>query len=114
MLNNKRRFVRYNINFIISSNEIKGKGVNFSQNGFGFLTDDELIPAESVPFEAEINGEVFGNKKYFINGIGRLLFSTYSENEDNYYNGFQIIEVASKSNKIFKKMFKIINKLENK
>jgi hypothetical protein len=99
---------------MISSNEINGKGINISQNGFGFLTNDELIPAEKVPFVAEINGGVFKKKKYFVKGIGRLLFSTYSENEANYYNGFQIIEVASESNKIFKKIFKIFKKLKNK
>ena len=104
----KRKFVRYNINFVISSNEIKGKGVNISQNGFGFITEDELIPADSVPFEAEINGGVFGNKKYFIKGLGRVLFSNFSKNDNSYYNGFQFIRLNPEFDEIFKKILKKI------
>ena len=114
MFNNKRKFVRYNINFIISSNQIMGKGINISRNGFGFITDDEIIPADYVPFEAKINGGVFGNKKYFIKGIGRVLFSTYSKNDNNYYNGFQFIRLDPEFNEIFNKILKIIKELKNK
>ena len=67
-----------------------------------------------MPFEAEINGGIFGNKKYFIKGMGRVLFSTYSENEKKYYNGFQFIKIDPKFNKIFKKILKIIKELKNK
>lgn len=113
MFDYKRKFVRYNINFVISSNEIRGRGTNISQNGFGFMTDDELIPADSVPFEAILNGGVFGDKKYFIKGMGRVLFSTYSENERSYYNGFQFIKIDPEFAKIFKKILKIIKELKN-
>ena len=110
----KRKFVRYNINFVISSNEITGKGINISQNGFGFVTDDELIPADNVPFEAVINGGIFGNKKYLIRGVGNVLYSTYSKDDNYYYNGFQFIKLDPEFSDIFEKILKIIKELKNK
>lgn len=101
MLNNKRKFVRYNINFSIYSNQINGKGVNISQDGFGFITEDELIPAENVPFHANLNGFVFNKKKYLIEGRGRLLFSIFFKSYNSYYNGFQFIKLDNNSKKTF-------------
>jgi hypothetical protein len=114
MTNYKRKFIRYNINFLISSNEIEGKGVNISKKGFGFITNDELIPADSVPFEAKINGGIFGNKKYLIKGVGNVLFSIYRKDDDNYYNGFQFINLDPEFIDIFDKILKVIKELKNK
>ena len=114
MLNNKRRFLRYNINFSISSNQIDGKGINISQDGFGFITDDELIPAENVPFQAKLNGFIFNKKKYLIEGRGRLLFSIFFKSYNSYYNGFQFIKLNNDSKIIFNQLIEKIKDSINK
>ena len=53
-------------------------------------------------------------RKYYIKGLGSVLFSTYSKEDNNYYNGFQFIRLDSEFDEIFKKILKIIKELKNK
>jgi hypothetical protein len=99
----RRRFLRFNINFIIYSNDIKGEGLNISKKGLGVLTDEEIIPAEEIPFEISLEKSSIIKKNYKIKGMARLLFSIPSKTFKNkYYNGFEFIELSDDNkNKLF-------------
>jgi len=111
---NNRRFTRFNVKFFIFSNEIKGEGVNISKGGIGFFTTDELIPADSIPFKAEISSGVFGDNVYTIIGIGNLIFSkpSYETGVLSYYNGFEIIKLKENSKEILNDIIKILEDYE--
>ncbi len=89
----RRRFSRFEVRFKIFSNDIEGDGLNISKKGLGVLTDEEIIPAEEIPFEIIVKKEGNLKKDYKISGIARLLFSIKSKTYNGrYYNGFEFIE----------------------
>ncbi len=93
-----RRVKRFSVKFKIRSNEVEGEGINISENGFGFLTEEEIIPADNVPFIIRIFVNKNINKEFEITGKARLLFSTLTKNHTNlYYNGFEFIELDDNS-----------------
>ncbi|MCK4798409.1 MAG: aminotransferase class I/II-fold pyridoxal phosphate-dependent enzyme [Spirochaetes bacterium] len=107
MIDIKRRVPRFDINFTISSNNIKGKGINISQTGLGFLTDQELIPAEDIPFKTEIKGYIFSDKTYPVKGKARLLYSILTKtHRELFYNGFEFIKLDNKSKE---KLYELLN-----
>jgi hypothetical protein len=116
MNNDFRKFIRFNIKFFISSNEITGKGVNISKGGFGFFTDDELVPADNIPFKAEISGEIFGDKVFAISGTGNLLFSqpSYESGNLSYYNGFEILKLKENTKENFNDLLKNLENYGNR
>jgi|GEM_PF-4597947 len=110
----RRKFFRFNANFNISSNEICGEGLNISKNGFGVLTDYELIPAENVPFKIEIKKSDIISNNYIIKGWARLLFSKESkENFNKYYNGFEFIKLEGDSENSLNNILNEITKLQS-
>lgn len=116
MQNNNRKFIRFNIKFLISSNEVTGNGVNISKGGIGFFTEDEIIPADNIPFKAEISGEFSGNKVFTISGTGNLLFSkpSYESGILSYYNGFEILKLKDNTKEIYNDLFNALNEYDNR
>jgi glycine C-acetyltransferase len=98
-----RKVPRFNITFTFSSNNLEGKGINIGQKGIAFLTGEEIVPAENIPFETEIKGFVFSEKTYLIKGRARILYSAKSKNNSAYYhNGMEFIKLDDASqNKLF-------------
>jgi hypothetical protein len=91
----RRKFSRFDVNFVIFSNDIRGEGVNISKTGLGVLTDEEIIPAEGIPFEIIVKKNEYCKKDYRIKGVARLLFSIPSKtHKDKFYNGLEFIEFA--------------------
>jgi glycine C-acetyltransferase len=98
MIDIKRKVPRFRVQFKILSNHLEGQGINISQKGIGFLTEEEIVPADKIPFETEIKGYIFSNKTYTIRGWGKLLFSKQTtEYGDLFYNGFQFNELDQSS-----------------
>jgi len=115
MIDVKRRLPRFDVKFEFQTNEIEGKGVNISQKGFGFFTEEELIPAEDIPFSTEVKGYIFSNKVYTIKGNGRLLFSrSTKDHRELYYNGFEIINLDKGSQDNLIGLIRDINDLAKK
>ena len=111
MKDDKRKFKRFDINFKISSNEVEGKGINISKDGFGFLSDDEIIPADDIPFTAEVTLSGKNKRKFILKGIGRLLFSIKDLNYNNfYYNGIEFIHLDNESLHSIIDILKLIEK----
>lgn len=107
MKNERRKSNRYKIKFSIFSNEIIGVATNLSRDGVGFYTNDEFVPAEDIPFKAEINIDKIDNENYIIKGKGRLLYSIKNqEGLYSYYNGFQFTELEKESEKIISDILK--------
>ena len=95
-----RKVKRFSVKFKIRSNELDGEGLNISQNGFGFLTNEEIIPADKVPFKikVDVNKNININRDFIITGKARLIFSALTKNHLNlYYNGFEYIELEESS-----------------
>jgi len=108
-----RKVPRFNINFKLSSNNLEGKGINISQKGLAFLTTDEIIPADDIPFDLEIKGYIFSDKIYTIKGMGRLLYSTKSRSDSAYYhNGFEFISLEAGSRDSIFELFEDIRNYE--
>jgi glycine C-acetyltransferase len=98
MIDIKRKVPRFKVQFKILSNHLEGQGINISQKGLGFLTEEEIVPADHIPFHTEIKGYIFSNKIYTINGWGRLLYSKQTtEYGDLFYNGFEFNELDAQS-----------------
>jgi 8-amino-7-oxononanoate synthase len=98
MIDIKRRTPRFNVKFTLHSNDMQGTGVNLSQNGLGFLTNEEIIPAEAIPFDAEIKGFIFSTATYRIKGTARILYSRPTRyGEGLYYNGLEFIDLDPES-----------------
>lgn len=109
----KRKVPRFIINFKISSNNLEGKGINISNKGIAFLTTEEIIPADNIPFNLEIRGFVFSDKIYEIKGTGRLLYSSKSKkNFAYYYNGFEFITLEKESEDAIFELFEDIRQYE--
>lgn len=123
MLDIKRKVPRFDIHFSILSNKIEGMGINISQKGLGFLTEDELVPSENIPFTTEIKGYIFSTKSYLLKGRARLLYSKKTKKQRGlFYNGFEFMKLDDCSNDnlldlledIRKFQKKLDNKLENR
>lgn len=112
MIDEKRTGTRFVLKFHILSNEIEGDGINISHGGFGFLTDEEIVPADDIPFKAELEYDKYKNQKFLLQGKGRLLFSTLtqSNNKECYYNGFEFIELTEESKKTISKLLEAMKK----
>ncbi len=108
MTSDKRKFSRFYVKFSFFTNEIDGEGINVSNGGFGFLTTEELVPAEDIPFKAEISCGESDKKKYLLEGRGRLLFSAQSfrNNREYYYNGLEFIKLTKESKKSISDLLK--------
>jgi glycine C-acetyltransferase len=93
-----RKVPRFNITFTLSSNNLEGKGLNIGQKGIAFLTVEEIIPADDIPFETEIKGYIFSEKTYSIRGRARILYSAKSKDDSAYYqNGMEFLELDENS-----------------
>ena len=98
MIDIKRKLPRFDISFQLSTNLIQGKGINISQTGLAFLTMEELIPADGIPFETTIKGFIFSEANYNIKGDGRLLYSKKSAKHPAYFhNGFEFVNLETDS-----------------
>ena len=98
MIDIKRKVPRFKVQFKILSNNLEGQGINISQKGLGFLTEEEIVPADKIPFQTEIKGYIFSSKVYAIKGWGKLLYSKQTpEYGDLFYNGFQFCELEPAS-----------------
>lgn len=112
MLHTERELPRFSVAFSIASNDLVGKGVNLSQSGLGFLTEDEIIPSEGIPFSAEIRGAIFSTRTYQIKGTANLLYSIQSPaHGDLHYNGFEFTELLGESGSILQDLIQDLSRL---
>lgn len=104
----KRREVpRFRVNFKLKSNLIKGKGLDISSKGIGFLTKEEIIPADNIPFKIMIKKPFF--KNYKIVGIGDLIYSNKISDGNNYRTAIKFKKLNDKSYSVLEKVLKKIN-----
>ncbi|HBD93800.1 MAG: hypothetical protein A2015_00845 [Spirochaetes bacterium GWF1_31_7] len=94
MLDVQRKAPRFNCEFEILSNNIKGIGLNLSLKGFGFLTTTEIIAADEIPFVITI--VINGISSYTLEGIGNILFSN-KKDDNGFYGGFEFLELTGQS-----------------
>ncbi|MBN2545476.1 MAG: aminotransferase class I/II-fold pyridoxal phosphate-dependent enzyme [Spirochaetes bacterium] len=107
MIDIKRRVPRFDIKFELLSNLLNGKGINISQTGIGFLTEEEIIPADNIPFETEIKGYIFSDKIYKIKGTGNLLYSKKLIGQNELYrNGLKFVNMDDDSKEA---LFNLLN-----
>ncbi len=98
MRQNKRKEKRFKIEFTLFSNTIKGDGIDISKGGIAFTTNEEIIPADNIPFEIDIKIE--NDPIYRINGYGDLIYS--NKENDCFRNAIRFIKLSNDSNKILK------------
>jgi len=73
---------------------MEAKGTNISQKGIGFITEEEVVPADEIPFETIVKGYIFSNKTYSIKGIGNILYSKkINDIEAYYHNGLEFTKL---------------------
>ena len=94
MIDIKRKTPRFDVKFTILAKDIEGKGINISQGGFGFLTENKLKEISSIPFDIEVQGFIFSDKIYKIKGTAKILYSRSTRHHRNlYYNGFKFLKL---------------------
>lgn len=97
MLDIKREAPRFLIDFDILSNNIRGAGVNISLKGIGFLTPDEIVPADNIPFRVHIKEKFLNNREFIFEGSGNILYSERSRKYEGFYCGFEFVELTGRS-----------------
>ena len=111
MIDIKRRTPRFNVKFKIQTGDIEGKGINISQGGFGFLTENKIELEGDISFDALIPGFIFSNKTYSIKA--KLLYSHSTKtHRDLFYNGFQFVDLDEKSKDNLYELLEDIRKFE--
>ncbi|HPO50560.1 MAG TPA: aminotransferase class I/II-fold pyridoxal phosphate-dependent enzyme [Spirochaetota bacterium] len=113
MIDIKRKAPRFPIDFSFSSNRVEAKGINISQKGIGFVTEEELVPAVGIPFKTQIRGFIFSDKIYSICGVGNVVYSQKNNPNDAFYhNGLEFTNLDDKSSENLFELLKDIRYFE--